>query len=1269
MKEITTLNSSEKQHYIKTKVLILILSLWGNLLNAQTVPVTFHLDANNTQYQTVQLWNGNSLLDYTNEDNDRIFELTLDLSPDYFGYHVLRDNSWGWDPHNPNYADGYPSNGAFMNISDPMVSYLLPKDGDMMRENRIQANFAYTPDNPPIESTIEVLINGISIENASQYFDSNKRQLTINDPSNLVNGTNTVSVSYQTNKGTISRTSTFIYKPIKLMTDTMVYRMDHILSWGRVFSKPYPASVFLECNGAVYETPVNEEGYFGADIDIQDGDNEVNVAYTEQDLSNPVDTETIKAEIRRYWWVELDGKITGTTATIQSLVHDIDMDELTFEWSLNENSPSSLNISGSTSEISFNIPEEEGEFLIDLKATSVSGHIYLARKLLVTKSTPHFIEVNERAPWMEKMVLYEVESDFFDGQFKFERMSQTFQHMKNLGINAFRITPFVMGGFISWDHFKIFPPNGTIDDLRAMTDLAHEYGLKVLFDIPLSHTSAFHPFILSNFLLKELAEPYYNFSMWQGKPGESDIVYSPDNGRQCVYTNLDNSYTQEYFTRLMEYWVEVAGADGFRIDCGQESFLRAPDYIKYLHKRLRNINPNLFILEEGDFRDHPNVNYFDFGDAAYDWGLNTQWGGGTGGFPGMFQGTYTVDQLHELLMTNIPDSALVLRYANSGYFDFLSELYGKEQERSCVAVVTTTYGLPNIRAGEEVGLARNNFMYDLTDPDSVMPFYERLIKMRKGKLGNYPVIERYTENIPDYIYAYTSKSNGNIVFTVVNYSSEESNVTINIQNAIFEEEGKTWWYNVVNNVELDNSNNTSLTIFLKAWEAKVFVVNQTKTSVYPSAESITLKSTTGNYEISTNKGTLEFIASVMPENSMDEIQWRIEGDTLLAKFSDGILDACGCGEGEVTVIAHLKDNLDIEDRKTIQIRNQIAGQISNSTFDENVDDWGIWAPNCNNFFSWENGEAKVSYRNGSDECWSQLLGNYDMKVENGKTYKLSFDARASEDNLIFCVIREGGNDFEWISQEAQFNLTETMQHFSTEFSILKSSNIGQVQFTMGAGNIDFWFDNFSFCEIAESQVDTVQVTFQVDMQNETVSADGVFLNGSFCNWNPADAVQLQPSGTIYSATLQLKKGESVEYKYVNDAPDNWAQYEIIDGQPCAYGNDNNRQLTVPNNNTVLDLVCFNSCSSCQTNSTKDHFSDNEINITPNPTNGIIYLSGFIDRKISIQVLTINGVVMIEKTINRYDEKQIDVSILNSGIYFLNITDNTKVIKNLKFVKM
>lgn len=792
------------------------------------VQLTFHLDATHSQYQQVQMIQGSAYHNYYDTDNDRIFDLILQPDAGRFEYFVLRDNAWGSDPDNPLHPGDYPSTGSYMMVADPMISYLLPMDGDMMRTKQIRADFAFSANNPPEAGSIVVTINGNTVADAGQYFNSGKLLLLIDNPPFLAEGTNQVTVSYSTSLGTTTRTSNFTYQPVKLMIDQQEYRMDHILAWGRVFTLPLPEMVFLECNGNVYTAQVNSGGYFGADVAIQDGNNPVKVACTEAGLLNPVDVMNVSASVRHKWWIELVASVNGTTASLQAIPHGIAAGQLQFEWRNRPHTTDTIpGIGGQTPLLTFTLPSQAGNYEIELKTTDNEGLEYYARKMLATGGNPHFIGIEERAPWMEKMVLYEVEGDYFDwGQYSFQNIRNTFSHMVNLGVNSFRLTPFVTGGFISSDHFDIYPPYGSINDLKEMVETAHEFGLKVLFDIPLSHVSSYHPYIAPSFFLGQNSQPYANFIMWAGEPGESDVVFSPDNGRQCVYTNLSNPYTQEYFIRLMEYWVEVAGCDGFRIDCGQESLMRAPGFIKELHERLRNIKPELFILNEGDPRDYPDVNFYAFGDAAYSWKLNSEWGDGGQGLPGLFKGVYTVDQLHDLIVAGIPsDSGLIMNYANSGYHDYLHNRYGWEQERAALSLVCTTYGLVNIRAGEEVGAARTNGMFDFDDPLETMPLYSRLLKMRKQLLGNYPQIERITQNIPDQVYAYTSKTGNAIVLTLVNFAADAASLSLNLNDAILGGQGKTHWYNVNADEVTDNSQSDLFQTVLSAWEGVVYVLN------------------------------------------------------------------------------------------------------------------------------------------------------------------------------------------------------------------------------------------------------------------------------------------------------------------------------------------------------------------------------------------------------------------------------------------------------------
>jgi len=105
----------------------------------------------------------------------------------------------------------------------------------------------------------------------------------------------------------------------------------------------------------------------------------------------------------------------------------------------------------------------------------------------------------------------------------------------------------------------------------------------------------------------------------------------------------------------------------------------------------------------------------------------------------------------------------------------------------------------------------------------------------------------------------------------------------------------------------------------------------------------------------------------------------------------------------------------------------------------------------------------------------------------------------------------------------------------------------------------------------------VDVTFQVDMSNETVSPNGVHLAGSFQGWDPAATPMTDMGGNIYEVTLTLGEGEYHEFKYINGNA--WGGDESV---PPACAINNNRYYTVPSTNQTLPLVCFGSCDPCVT---------------------------------------------------------------------------------------
>jgi predicted metal-binding protein len=108
----------------------------------------------------------------------------------------------------------------------------------------------------------------------------------------------------------------------------------------------------------------------------------------------------------------------------------------------------------------------------------------------------------------------------------------------------------------------------------------------------------------------------------------------------------------------------------------------------------------------------------------------------------------------------------------------------------------------------------------------------------------------------------------------------------------------------------------------------------------------------------------------------------------------------------------------------------------------------------------------------------------------------------------------------------------------------------------------------------------VAVLFQVDMALQEVSPDGVHLVGDFQGWDPAATPMATTGGSVYSVELMLEAGTYQTFKYVNGN-----SFEGAESVPGECGVDDGfggfkRFVELPMENTMLDEVCFNFCTTC-----------------------------------------------------------------------------------------
>ncbi|MBL0316165.1 MAG: hypothetical protein IPP69_10440 [Flavobacteriales bacterium] len=125
------------------------------------------------------------------------------------------------------------------------------------------------------------------------------------------------------------------------------------------------------------------------------------------------------------------------------------------------------------------------------------------------------------------------------------------------------------------------------------------------------------------------------------------------------------------------------------------------------------------------------------------------------------------------------------------------------------------------------------------------------------------------------------------------------------------------------------------------------------------------------------------------------------------------------------------------------------------------------------------------------------------------------------------------------------------------------------------------FGTCTACEIIVEPT-TVDVTFYVDLNNETVSPNGVHVVGSFQGWieDGSPMTDVDADG-VYEYTASVEANTTLSYVFLNG--NTYAGQETV---PAACGVDNgfgayNRSLAVVDVDLSADTVCFGTCTACE----------------------------------------------------------------------------------------
>lgn len=227
--------------------------------------------------------------------------------------------------------------------------------------------------------------------------------------------------------------------------------------------------------------------------------------------------------------------------------------------------------------------------------------------------------------WWKKSVVYQIYPRSFqdsngDGIGDIPGIIKRLEYLSELGIDVIWLSPVYRSpqddnGYDISDYQDIDPMFGTMEDMEELIRTAGQYGIKIVMDLVLNHTSDEHPWFMEARKNKE--NPYHDYYVWrdgtaQEPPNELKACFGgsawewvPEAGQYYLHQfsvkqpdlNWDNPAVRKEIYKMIRWWMEK-GISGFRLDV-IDKIAKEPDKMVLknganLHNYIRELSKETF---------------------------------------------------------------------------------------------------------------------------------------------------------------------------------------------------------------------------------------------------------------------------------------------------------------------------------------------------------------------------------------------------------------------------------------------------------------------------------------------------------------------------------------------------------------------------------------------------------------------------------------------------------------------------------------------------
>jgi glycosidase len=177
---------------------------------------------------------------------------------------------------------------------------------------------------------------------------------------------------------------------------------------------------------------------------------------------------------------------------------------------------------------------------------------------------------------------------------------QHLDYIENLGAECLYLTPIFLADYnhkyATTDYFRVDPDFGDETQLKTLVKQCHDRNLKIILDGVFNHCGVhFSPF--KDLLAKQESSEYKAWFYIKKFPLEisADSYECVGDFKWMPKLNTSNPEVRSFILKVMSYWVDLAGIDGWRLDVADEVDVKL---WRFARIHLKQEYPELLLLGE-----------------------------------------------------------------------------------------------------------------------------------------------------------------------------------------------------------------------------------------------------------------------------------------------------------------------------------------------------------------------------------------------------------------------------------------------------------------------------------------------------------------------------------------------------------------------------------------------------------------------------------------------------------------------------------------------